>query len=119
MIGLEEAQRQVTFPALKCYTILLKGDEFMSRGIAFDTLQHAKQLEAAGFTPQQAEAQTKMFAEIIDDKIATKHDLKEMKLQLQKEMIAGQASMVRWVIGVGVVQAALIMSFITLIKFLH
>lgn len=44
----------------------------------FDTLQYAKKLEAAGFTREQAEAQAELFLSVVQDKLATKEDLKTM-----------------------------------------
>ncbi len=43
--------------------------------VAFDTLEYAKELEAAGFTAEQAEVQTKALARIVDDRLATKQDI--------------------------------------------
>ena len=52
-------------------------------GIAFDTLKHAQRVKAVGFTEEQANEQAKAIAEVIDDKLATKHDIallrKDMK----------------------------------------
>jgi len=48
----------------------------------FDTLQYAKKLKEAGFTEQQAEVQAEAIKELIDDKLATKHDLKQTEERL-------------------------------------
>ena len=48
----------------------------------FDTLKYAKKLIKAGFTEQQAEVQAEAIKELIDDKLATKRDLKVLKDQL-------------------------------------
>ena len=48
----------------------------------FDTLKYAKKLVKAGFTEQQAEVQAEAIKELIDDKLATKRDLKVLKDQL-------------------------------------
>lgn len=52
----------------------------------FDTLQYAKRLKEAGFTEQQAEVQAEALAEIVDDKLATKQDLKELEYRLTIKM---------------------------------
>lgn len=52
----------------------------------FDTLGYAKKLEAAGFTRPQAEAQASALREMIEDKIATKQDLREMELRLKYDL---------------------------------
>lgn len=54
----------------------------MANSIAFDTLAYAKKLVAAGFTQQQAEVQAEAIAEIIDERLATKQDLKELEFRL-------------------------------------
>ncbi len=43
--------------------------------VAFDTLEYAKELEAAGFTAEQAEVQAKALARIVDERLATKQDI--------------------------------------------
>ena len=42
-----------------------------------DTLEHSKQLVAAGFTQKQAEVQTKLLNEVFVSDFATKKELKE------------------------------------------
>jgi len=54
----------------------------MSSALAFDTLRYAKKLQQAGFTEQQAEVQAEAIRELIDEKLATKTDLKSLKDQL-------------------------------------
>lgn len=48
----------------------------------FDTLQYAKKLKKACITETQAEIQAEALAEIIEDKLATKQDLKELEYRL-------------------------------------
>ena len=81
----------------------------MSHAITFDTLAYAKKLMAAGFTQQQAEVQAETFAEIINEQIGTKQDLKEMELRIKADII-------KWVAGMLVAQAAIVA---TLVKLLH
>jgi hypothetical protein len=45
----------------------------------FDTLAYAKKLKSVGFTEEQAEVQAEAMAEIIDDKLATKRDLRDLQ----------------------------------------
>lgn len=52
----------------------------------FDTLGYAKKLESAGFTRQQAEAQAAALREMIEDRIATKQDLRELELRLKYDL---------------------------------
>lgn len=58
----------------------------MGHSITFDTLAYAKKLKAAGFTDQQAEVQAEAIAEIIEDKLATKHDLEKLAYKLTIRM---------------------------------
>lgn len=48
----------------------------------FDTLQYAKRLQKAGFTVEQSEAQAEAIKEILDDKLATKSDIRHLKLEM-------------------------------------
>lgn len=50
--------------------------------LAFDTLAYSKKLREAGFTELQAEAQAEALAQIVNDHIATKQDLKELEYRL-------------------------------------
>lgn len=92
---------------------------------AFDTLGYAKRLEAAGFTRQQAEVQAEVQAEIMrqqaeaqnaalqkilesrDRELATRGDLRETELRLQKEIEGVRAEikdaelrLLKWQIGI-------------------
>lgn len=51
--------------------------------IAFDTLRFVKRLQAAGYTPEQAEAQAEAYAEAVGEVLATKQDLALTKQELQ------------------------------------
>ena len=50
--------------------------------LAFDTLAYPKKLKAAGVPEKQAEMQAEAFAEIIEDRLATKQDI----LMFQRDM---------------------------------
>ena len=52
------------------------------QAIPFDTLSFSKKLIKAGFTSQQAEVQAEAIAELINDQLVTKKDLKELELNL-------------------------------------
>jgi hypothetical protein len=49
-----------------------------------NTLKYAKKLEEAGFSRQQAEVNIQIIAEIVEDDVATKQDIKELKDEMQK-----------------------------------
>lgn len=50
--------------------------------ITFDTLKYTKKLRDAGFTEQQAEVQAEALKELIEEKLATKQDLKNLEYRL-------------------------------------
>lgn len=52
----------------------------------FDTLMYSKKLKHAGFTEEQAEIQAEAIKELIDDKLATKHDLKQTEERLTNKI---------------------------------
>lgn len=108
--------------------------------ITFDTHEFVKELKGAGFSEQQAEAITKLQKATINttleqarhdyqlDDLATKRDLKELELKLDakikelelkiaKDIAESKAEMIRWVVGVGVLQTALITG--VLLKLTH
>jgi hypothetical protein len=45
-----------------------------------------KKLKSAGFTEQQAEIQAEALAGIIEDRLATKQDLKELEIRLKHDL---------------------------------
>ena len=47
-----------------------------------NSLNYAKRLEQAGFTRQQAEVQANTMTEIVDEKIATKQDLRVLEYRI-------------------------------------
>ncbi|MBF0126943.1 MAG: DUF1640 domain-containing protein [Magnetococcales bacterium] len=81
----------------------------MSHAIAFDTLSSVKRLKEAGFTEAQAETQTRIIAELVDDRLATKQDLKELELR-----IAAELAPLKWgmAISVGGIITLILKSFI-------
>ena len=50
--------------------------------MVFNSLNYAKRLEQAGFTRQQAEVQANTMTEIVDEKIATKQDLRVLEYRI-------------------------------------
>jgi hypothetical protein len=48
----------------------------------FDTLGYFEKLKAAGVPEQQAKAQIEVIREVIEDKLATKQDIKELEYRL-------------------------------------
>jgi len=56
------------------------------RALAFDTLEFAKKLKAANFTADQAEALAAALAGMVEERLATKQDLKELEARLEARM---------------------------------
>ncbi len=52
--------------------------------LAFDTLKFAKRLKEAGFTEQQAEALAHAGAELIEENLATKRDIADLKRDIKE-----------------------------------
>src|SRR4051812_4394804 len=48
----------------------------------FNTLKYAKMLEEVGFSREQAETSIKILVEIMEDKLATKQDILELKQEM-------------------------------------
>ena len=55
------------------------------KSIPFDTLAYVNKLMSAGFTREQAEVQAEAIAELIDNNIATKRDIEELRKDLLVE----------------------------------
>lgn len=82
----------------------------MSTTTTFDTLEFEKKLEKAGFEGKQAEALTKAIAEIVsEDKVVSRQYLDLRLAELKHELI-------KWMFGMFIGQAAIIISCI---KFIH
>lgn len=54
--------------------------------IAFDTLAYAKKLKLAGVPEAQAKVQAEAMAELVEERLATKRDLKELEERLAGQM---------------------------------
>lgn len=88
--------------------------------ITFDTHEFVKELKGAGFNEEQAEVITKLQKAAIAatleqakhdyelDNLATKRDLKELELKVAKDIAESKAELIRWVVGVGLLQMTLI-----------
>lgn len=88
--------------------------------ITFDTHEFFKELKGVGFSEQQAEVITRLQKSAIKetleqakndyhlDEIATKRDLRESEMKLELKMAETKAELIRWVVGVGLLQTTLI-----------
>jgi len=55
----------------------------MSKAITFDTLRYAKKLREAGVSEKAAEVQAEALKEVIEDNLATKSDIWEVKRDIE------------------------------------
>ncbi len=85
-------------------------------------MAYSKKLKAAGFTEQQAEVQAEAFAEIIEDRLATKQDIlilqrdiKELEASLKRDM---KELELRLTVRLGLMMAGSIAIVATLVKLL-
>lgn len=88
--------------------------------ITFDTHEFVKKLKDVGFSEQQAEVITDLQKTTVSntleqarhdyqlDDLATKRDLREMELRLELKIAETKADLVRWVVGVGLLQITII-----------
>jgi hypothetical protein len=87
----------------------------MPSAITFDTLAYVKKLRSAGVPEKQAEIQAETFAEILEERVATKQDLKELELALKHDLANIKAEIIKWVAGMLVAQAAIVATLVNLL----
>jgi hypothetical protein len=82
--------------------ILLIGDVFMST-ILFNTFEYVNNLREAGVDEKQANVQANALAEIFDNRLATKEDLKrdlkELELKMRRDNAELKVDIIRWFVG--------------------
>jgi hypothetical protein len=74
--------------------------------MAIDTLKIANELKDAGFTTQQAETTARVFKEFAENELATKRDLKELELKIEKL----HAETKLWIFGTSLALAGFMMA---------
>lgn len=102
--------------------------------IVMDTLEFATKLKAGGFTEQQAETQARAIADVVEKQLATKQDVDSheqtlrrdietlradvkrdieiLRGEVKKDIAESKAELIRWVVGVGVLQTTLIVGIL-------
>jgi hypothetical protein len=81
----------------------------------FDSLGYFEKLKAAGVPEQQAKAHTDAMREIIEDKLATKQDLRGLEIRLELKLAELRADIIKWVAGMLIAQAAVIAALVKLL----
>lgn len=72
----------------------------MPDAATFDTYQNVKKLQAAGFTEEQAEVQTRIISELLDQRLVTRHYLDERLKELEYRLVLRLGSMIVVAIGI-------------------
>jgi len=83
--------------------------------ITFDTLAYVKTLREAGIDEKQAEAQAVALASVLKSGVtdlATKQDMELLRVELKKDLAETKAELIRWVVGVGILQTTLIVGIL-------
>ena len=94
--------------------------------IAFDTLRFVKRLQAAGYSPEQAEAQAEAYAEAVSDSLVSKLDLEIAKTELQHtiessaatlraEFREGNLNLIKWIVPMLIGQTAVVAALVKLL----
>jgi hypothetical protein len=65
----------------------LTGARLAARTSMFNTLKYAKILEEVGFSREQAETSIKILVEVMEDKLASKQDLKDLESRMEQRFI--------------------------------
>ncbi|MBF0437631.1 MAG: DUF1640 domain-containing protein [Magnetococcales bacterium] len=79
----------------------------MSHAIAFDTLSSMKRLKESGFTEEQAETQTRIIAELVDDRLATKQDIKDLATKEDIARLESEIRLIKWMLALVVTATVL------------
>jgi len=84
--------------------------------LAFDTYAYIRKLKESGVTEEQARAQVEALSLALEQfqselhlsESATKQDVRESELTLELKIAETKAELVRWIVGAGFLQTALI-----------
>ncbi|MFA5016669.1 MAG: DUF1640 domain-containing protein [Methylobacter sp.] len=84
--------------------------------LAFDTYAYIRKLKESGITEEQARAQVEALSLALEQfqselhlsESATKQDIRESELTLELKIAETKAELVRWIVGAGFLQTALI-----------
>lgn len=106
--------------------------------LTFDTHEFVKKLKDVGFSEEQAEAITSLQKTTSSntleqarhdydlDNLATKRDLREIELkielvrsELKRDIAETKAELIRWVVGVGLLQTVLITALLLKLSGTH
>ncbi len=83
--------------------------------ITFDTLAYVKTLRDVGVDEKQAEAQAATLAAVLKSGVtdlATKQDIDLLRAELKRDVAELKTELIRWVVGVGILQTTLIVGIL-------
>lgn len=95
--------------------------------LIFDTYDYIKKLRVVGVPEEQAAIHAETIAGLINEELATKHDIKELEaalkrdikeleLSTKRDLAELKADLIKWVVAICGAQAALIVTLVKLIK---
>ena len=87
----------------------------MASALTFDTHAYVKKLTGVGFSEEQAEVQAQTLIALVEDRLATKQDLKMLETKLERDL---KELEMRLVIRLGALLAVAIGAVATLVKIL-
>ena len=94
----------------------------MQHTISFDTVEYVHELKKAGVPEKQAEAQAHALIKVVDNNLASKQDIfdlkrdiKEMELKLGAKIADSNSEIIKWNVGTVFVAVGL---FATIMKLL-
>ncbi len=94
----------------------------MTNAVVFDTHAFVKRMKEVGMPEEQAEALAQCQVELIEERVATKRDLKELETSLRHDMKELEASMekleMRMTLKMGSMLAVAVIVLAALTKFL-
>ena len=82
----------------------------------FDTLGYFEKLKAVGVPEEQAKVQANTMREVIEDKLATKQDLRELEARVDIKLAELKNDLLRWMFGIAVAQVAIIVALFAFIR---
>ncbi|MCH8070068.1 MAG: hypothetical protein IID16_12505 [Candidatus Marinimicrobia bacterium] len=92
------------------------------QGSIIDTLSISKRLRSVGIAEDQAEVHAQIFAEVIENNLATKQDIalihkdmEQLQSELHRDLAEMKASLLKWVFGMFLTQTAILVTMIALI----
>lgn len=80
-----------------------------------DTLKIYERLKAADLPEKASKEIAEVIKETIVDRLATKQDLKELEMKIELKISEAKVSIIKWVAGMLVAQAAVVAALVKLL----